>query len=95
VGNLVALLRRHASRGAVASTQGPGPGDIVVFDTGIPNGTPFDHIGIVDDVRDADGAYHAINIWTVGWRTSSMPLLGKSYPTVSAWFRLGHPFDLQ
>jgi uncharacterized protein YijF (DUF1287 family) len=95
VANLVALLRRHVSRGAVASTQGPGPGDIVVFDTGIPNGTAFDHIGIVDDVRDADGAYHAINIWTVGWRTSSMPLLGKTYPTVAAWFRLGHPFDLQ
>jgi uncharacterized protein YijF (DUF1287 family) len=91
VGNLVALLRRHAAAGAVGSAEGLGPGDLVVFDTGIPNGTAFDHIGIVDDVRDADGAYRAINIWTVGRRTSSMALIAKSYPTVAAWFRLGSP----
>lgn len=92
VGNLVALLRRHAVTGAVGSAQGLGPGDVVIFDTGIANGTPFDHIGIVDDARDAEGNLHAINVWTVGWRTSSMPLIGKSYPKVVAWFRLGHPF---
>ena len=91
VGNLVALLRRHAVAGAVGSAKGLGPGDIVVFDTGIPNGTAFDHIGIVDDVKDADGDFRAINIWTVGRRTSSMALIGKSYPTVAAWFRLGNP----
>jgi len=34
----------------------------------------------------------AINIWTVGRRTSSMALIGKDYPTVAAWFRLGHPY---
>ena len=57
----------------------------------IPNGTAFDHIGIVDDAQDADGDFRAINIWTVGRRTSSMALIGKSYPTVAAWFRLGNP----
>jgi len=43
-------------------------------------------------VKDADGKLRAINIWTVGQRTSSMALIGKSYPTVVAWFRLGHPY---
>jgi uncharacterized protein YijF (DUF1287 family) len=92
VGNLVALLRRHAAAGAVGSAAGLAPGDIVVFDTGIPNGSPFDHIGIVDDVKDPAGNLQAINIWTVGRHTSSMPLIGQSYPTVQAWFRLGHPY---
>jgi uncharacterized protein YijF (DUF1287 family) len=92
VGNLVALLRRLAFAGAVGTAEGLAPGDVVVFDTGIANGTPFDHIGIVDDVKDADGKLRAINIWTVGQRTSSMALIGKSYPTVAAWFRLGHPY---
>jgi uncharacterized protein YijF (DUF1287 family) len=93
VGNLVALLRRHAAAGVVGPGNGLAPGDIVVFDTGIPNGTPFDHIGIADDQRDADGNLRAINIWTVGRRTSSMALIGQAYPTVAAWFRLGHPYD--
>jgi len=91
VGNLVAFLRRHAAAGSVTGSRGLGPGDVVVFDTGIANGSPFDHIGIVDDQRDADGNLRAINIWTVGRKTSSMPLIGRSYPTVVAWFRLGHP----
>jgi uncharacterized protein YijF (DUF1287 family) len=95
VGNLVALLRRHAVAGAINHGRGLGPGDVVVFDTGIPNGSPFDHIGIVDDRRDTDGNLRAINIWTVGRRTSSMPLIGKSYPTVAAWFRLGHPYEVR
>jgi uncharacterized protein YijF (DUF1287 family) len=95
VGNLVALLRRHAVAGGLERGRGLGPGDVVVFDTGIANGSPFDHIGIVDDRRDADGNLRAINIWTVGLRTSSMALIGKSYPTVVAWFRLGHPFAVQ
>jgi uncharacterized protein YijF (DUF1287 family) len=90
VGNLVALLRRFAVTGAIGKEIGLAPGDIVVFDTGIANGTPFDHIGIVDDQKDSYGKLRAINIWTVGRRTSSMALIGKSYPTVVAWFRLGH-----
>ena len=92
VGNLVALLRRYALVGAVGTAAGLAPGDVVVFDTGIPNGSPFDHIGIVDDRKDSAGNLQAINVWTVGRHTSSMALIGQSYPTVSAWFRLGHPY---
>ena len=92
VGNLVALFRRLAATGAVGTQEGLAPGDVVVFDTGIANGSPFDHIGIVDDVKANDGNLRAINIWTVGRRTSSMALIGQSYPTVAAWFRLGHPY---
>jgi len=92
VGNLVVLLRRLAVAGAVGTANGLAPGDVVVFDTGIANGSPFDHIGIVDDEKAPDGNLRAINIWTVGRRTSSMALIGQSYPTVAAWFRLGHPY---
>ena len=49
--------------------------------------------GIADDEKDAAGNPQAINVWTVGRRTASMALIGQSYPTVAAWFRLGHPFD--
>jgi len=92
VPNLVALLRRHSVAGAIGTSRGLAPGDVVVFDTGIPNGSPFDHIGVVDDEPDGSGHFKAINIWTVGRRTSSMALIGKDYPTVAAWFRLGHPY---
>jgi len=95
VANLVAFLRRQAVAGSVARSDGLAPGDVVVFDTGIPNGTAFDHIGIVDDRKDGDGNLQAINIWTVGRRTSSMALIGQSYPTVAAWFRLGHPYGFR
>ncbi len=68
-------------------------GDIVVMDTGINNGTIFDHIGIVDDRLDSKGNYKVINIWTTGCRTDSMSLIGNSYPEIAGHFRLTHPFD--
>lgn len=69
------------------------PGDVVLMETISGNGTSFDHIGIVDDARAEDGHYRVINIWTVGYRTASMPLLGKEYPTITGHFRLLHPFE--
>lgn len=69
------------------------PGDIVLMDTGIRNGTVFDHIGILDNTNDDQGLPNVINIWTVGFRTESMDLLGNGYPEVVGRFRMGHPFD--
>ena len=89
VTNLVPFFRRFASEGSLSGKAGLRPGDVVIFDTGIQNGTPFDHIGIVDDMKDADGEWKAINIWTVGYRTQAMALIGKDYPKVVAWFRMG------
>ncbi|HEX7598811.1 MAG TPA: DUF1287 domain-containing protein, partial [Polyangia bacterium] len=91
VRNLVPYLQRLAQAGSLSGKGELAPGDIVIFDTGIANGTRFDHIGIVDDQKDGNGQPRAINIWTVGFHTDSMSLIGKSYPTVVAWFRLGHP----
>ena len=68
-------------------------GDIVLMDTGIVNGTLFDHIGIVDEKKNSAGVPLVINIWTVGYRTSSMDLIGKEYPTIVGHFRLTHLFD--
>ncbi len=66
-------------------------GDIVIMDTGIANGTAYDHIGVVDASKTAAGLPRVINIWTVGYRTASMDLLGKAYPTIVGHFRLGPP----
>jgi uncharacterized protein YijF (DUF1287 family) len=71
------------------------PGDIVTMDTGIANGTVFDHIGILDDRLNLRGLPKVINIWTTGYRTASMDLLGNQYPTVVGHFRLTHRFDYQ
>ncbi|MBN1904576.1 MAG: DUF1287 domain-containing protein [Deltaproteobacteria bacterium] len=71
------------------------PGDIVILDTGIQNGTAFDHIGIVDTEKGDSGNFRLINIWTIGYHTESMSLLGKDYPDVVGVFRLTHLFDYQ
>jgi hypothetical protein len=68
-------------------------GDIVTMDTGIANGTIYDHIGIVDSRKSEKGMPLVINIWTTGYRTQSMELLGTDYPTIVGHFRLTHPFD--
>jgi uncharacterized protein YijF (DUF1287 family) len=71
------------------------PGDVVTMDTGIQNGTKFDHIGLIADEKDPQGLPLVINIWTVGFRTRAMDLLGEDYPTVVGHFRLTHLFDYQ
>jgi uncharacterized protein YijF (DUF1287 family)/uncharacterized protein YgiM (DUF1202 family) len=97
VRNLARFLARHATRPtanpALARADAFQPGDIVMFETGIANGTLFDHVGIVDDRRDPDGFPRVINIWTVGEQTSSMRLLGVGYPIATAHFRLLYPLD--
>ena len=67
-------------------------GDIALFDTGIANGTIYDHIGIVSD-RKMDGIPLVINIWVTGETTSEMDLLNGKYPTIVGHYRLTHPFD--
>ncbi len=69
------------------------PGDIVIMDTGIQNGTKCDHIGIVGDTRDANGNYTVINIWTVGERTEPLSLIGRDYPEIAYYYRMAHVFD--
>lgn len=71
------------------------PGDIVILDTGIQNGTVFDHIGVIDNEKDASENYKVINIWTIGYHTDAMSLLGKDYPDVVSVFRMTHLFDYQ
>jgi uncharacterized protein YijF (DUF1287 family) len=71
------------------------PGNIVTMDTGIRNGTIYDHVGIAEEQMGSGGFPLVINIWTVGQRTSAMPLLGHTYPSIVGHFRLGHPFDYQ
>lgn len=67
-------------------------GDILTMDTGIPNGTPLDHIGLVHTSRH-QGVPLVFNIWTTGCTTSLMRLLGSDYPTIQGHFRLAHPFE--
>jgi uncharacterized protein YijF (DUF1287 family) len=64
------------------------PGDIVLMDTGISNGTIYDHIGIVSDNKDIDGSPLVINLWTVGWKLNEMQLLNGDYPKIVGHYRL-------
>lgn len=90
--NLYRLLSERAIR-LDSTPDNARPGDIVIMDTGIPNGTIYDHIGIIDNTRDSNGSYNVINIWTTGCKTESFSLLGHAYPDIVGLFRLTHPFD--
>jgi uncharacterized protein YijF (DUF1287 family) len=95
--NLQVFLSHHAKVLPLVATRQNRhlfrPGDIVTMDTGIRNGSVFDHIGIVARATDERGIPLVINIWTVGYRTSAMSLLGRTYPKIVGHFRLTHPFD--
>jgi uncharacterized protein YijF (DUF1287 family) len=68
------------------------PGDIVLMDTGIANGTIYDHIGIVSARKTKTGIPLVINLWTVGDRLNEMELLKGDYPEIVGHYRLHHPF---
>jgi uncharacterized protein YijF (DUF1287 family) len=76
--NLQIYLRYHSE--VLPEDKEYQPGDIVTMDTGIANGTVFDHIGILDDSLNPQGLPKVINIWTTGYRTASMDLLGHQFP---------------
>ena len=67
------------------------PGDIVIMDTGVRNGTIYDHIGIVGR-RNKDGVPYVINLWTIGSVIEEMNLLGYSYPKVVGHYRIENFF---
>ena len=91
--NLQAYFTYHAR--VLPNDRLYSPGDILTIDMEIPNGTVFDHTGIVDDAADSRENHRVINIWSVGYNTESMALLGRDYPTTVGHFRLLHPFDYQ
>ncbi len=66
-------------------------GDIVLMDTGVNNGTIYDHIGIVGK-NDKDGIPLIINLWTIGYGIEEMNLLGYSYPEVVGHYRVENPY---
>ena len=68
------------------------PGDIVIMDTGIPNGTIYDHIGIVSSKKTRGGIPLVINLWTIGCQLNEMELLNGDYPKIVGHYRLLHPF---
>ncbi|MCP4153659.1 MAG: DUF1287 domain-containing protein [bacterium] len=68
------------------------PGDIVLMDTGIVNGTIYDHIGIVSSRKDAAGIPLVINLWATGYDLNEMELLTGVYPKLVGHYRMLHPF---
>ncbi len=68
------------------------PGDIVLMDTGVQNGTIYDHIGIVSDRYEKKRPL-VINLWTIGYQINQMDLLSGDYPTIVGHYRMGHLFD--
>lgn len=67
-------------------------GDIVLMDTGINNGTIYDHIGIVSQEKNGQGVPLVINLWTVGCELNEMDLLNGDYPKIVGHYRLLHPY---
>jgi uncharacterized protein YijF (DUF1287 family) len=94
VRNLKIFLDYHARSLTLATPRedprGWLPGDIVLLDTGIDNGTVFDHIGIVSDRRSPGGDYLVINLWAVGSQLNEMDLLNGDYPVIVGHYRLEH-----
>jgi uncharacterized protein YijF (DUF1287 family) len=94
--NLKRFFDRHAEVLTIEPpAKKPGqwqPGDIVLMDTGIENGTIYDHIGIVSKRKTAAGVPLVINLWTIGWKLNEMELLNGSYPKIVGHYRLLHPF---
>lgn len=92
-------LKRFFDANAVVLTTEPPvrkpdqwlPGDIVIMDTGIRNGTVYDHIGIVSSRKGAGGVPLVVNLWSVGYRLNEMELLDGDYPGLVAHYRLHHP----
>ena len=68
------------------------PGDIILFDTGINNGTIYDHIGIVSPNK-SEGRYLVINHWTIGYEVEEMDLLIGTYPETVGHYRFNHIYD--
>ncbi|MCP4214128.1 MAG: DUF1287 domain-containing protein [bacterium] len=97
--NLDIFFRRHTEVLTVKPpAQTPAmwlPGDIVTMDTGIQNGTVYDHIGIVSHRKNAEGIPLVINLWTVGDTLNEMELLNGDYPGIVGHYRLFHPFYYQ
>ena len=67
-------------------------GDIVLMDTGVQNGTIYDHIGIVSDQK-TNNIPLVINLWTIGYSLEHMNLLGGEYPKIVGHYRLKHLFN--
>ena len=65
------------------------PGDVLIMDTGVGNGTPYDHIGLVADAAGPDGRPLVFNIWDINMRTRYMNLLEGTYPELVGHYRLG------
>ncbi len=70
-------------------------GDIVIMDTGVQNGTIYDHIGIVSRNKDHKGTPLVINLWAIGSQLNEMELLNGDYPKIVGHYRLFHPFYYQ
>jgi uncharacterized protein YijF (DUF1287 family) len=62
-------------------------GDIVLMDTGVHNGTIYDHIGIVSD-RKYKNTPLVVNLWTIGYSLEEMNLLEGEYPKITGHYRL-------
>lgn len=98
--NLKYLFDKYAlDLGVDVPKHNPGkwqPGDIVLMDTGVNNGTIYDHIGMVSSqVIQVDGEIRplVLNLWTVGESLENMDLLDGEYPIIVGHYRIMHPYD--
>jgi uncharacterized protein YijF (DUF1287 family) len=81
VKTLLPYFERHFEAHSAAPTASDPyrPGDVVFMDT-FPHRSGVEHVGIVSDRRNEQGAPLIINNWTDGTVTTDMDLLGSGVP---------------
>ena len=79
VRNAIVFFKRHWLRRSTALDDAADPyrpGDVVFLDT-IENRPGPDHVGIVTQTKGKSGHPTLINLWTFGYKTRAMDLLGS------------------
>lgn len=93
--NLAVWLQRHTLSLPLDITTAPlafQPGDILVFDSNVPNGTPYDQVGLVSMER-SHGLPLVFTIRGPGDHTRNVPFLDGPEPKLVGHFRLAHPYE--
>lgn len=93
--NLAVWLDRHTHSLSLDITQAPEtfqPGDLLVFDTGLANGTPYDLVGLVSMERSR-GLPMVFTVLEPGSLVRNLPLLDGPEPALVGHYRLAHPYE--
>lgn len=93
--NLAVWLERNTHSLPLDVAQAPEtfqPGDVLIFDTGLANGTPYDVAGLVSMERSR-GLPMVFTVLEPGSVARNLPLLDGPEPALVGHYRLAHPYE--